>query len=230
MRPSRMRSEHVKSAATIVMALCALIVTAFVVRRELRPSARSEARSPVRVEEDWAEYATSGHSLGPPGAPVTIVEFSDFQCSFCRGFAFFHDSLTSLGFPVRVIYRHYPLPIHRHAVAAVRASECAEVQGHFKSMHAALFARQDSIGVAPWWRYARTAGVRDSASFQACMESNGPIAALARDTIAGKRLNVRGTPTLLIQELRVDGLPTFDSLLVYIQRAASKSARATDRT
>lgn len=176
------------------------------------------------MEKDWAQYTLGGHLLGLSDAPVTIVEFSDFQCPFCRRFAVFHDSLRKLGHRVKVVYRHYPIPTHQFAIAAARASECAAAQGLFEPMHAALFAHQESIGVAPWSRFARTAGVQDSTTFQTCMNSTDPVKAMTDDTVAGKRLKVRGTPTLLIHDLRVDGLPSFDSLLVYVERAAQKAS------
>jgi protein-disulfide isomerase len=195
-----------------------------VVRNELRGFRANTPRALVETEKDWAEYALGGHSLGPLDAPVTIVEFSDFQCPFCRGFANFHDSLTKLGYPVRVVYRHSPGPGHQFAIAAARASVCAEAQGRFEQMHDALFAGQPSIGDSTWSSFARTAGVPDSAAFHACIESEAPVQALADDTLAGTRLNVRGTPTLLIHDLRVNGLPDFDSLLAYVRRAAAQTS------
>lgn len=219
--------EWIQNAATALMVTCAVVITVAVLRRELgRGSERTFA--PVRVEKDWQEYALSGHSLGPSDATVTIVEFSDFQCPFCRRFATFHDSLTKLGVRVKVVYRHFPLPAHQFAIAAARASECGAAQGRFDAMHAALFAHQESIGVAPWSTFARAAAVRDSAAFHFCMMSTDPVAALAVDTAAAKRLQVRGTPTLLIHDLRVDGLPIFDSLLVYVQRAEESVRSRSD--
>jgi protein-disulfide isomerase len=198
-----------------------------VVRRELRPPSQQSGvvDERVSIERAWETYAAEGHSIGPPDATVTIVEFSDFQCSFCRGFAVYYDSLRSLGVDVRVVYRHFPLPGHRFAIDAVRASECAAEQGRFDRMHAALFARQDSIGVASWLSFADAAALPDSAAFESCVASARSIDALVRDTSAARRLQVRGTPTLLIHDIRVNGLPQFDSLQAYVMRAADRRVR-----
>jgi protein-disulfide isomerase len=108
-----------------------------------------------------------------------------------------------------VVYRHLPAQGHSHAVGAVRASECAAVQGRFAAMHAALSRNADSIGVKSWAWFARAAAVPDSAQFAA--DAN--------------RLRIRGTPTIMVHNQRYDGLPPFDSLLAYVDRARSSRDR-----
>jgi protein-disulfide isomerase len=164
-------------------------------------------------------YANTGHVLGPKTAAVTLVEFSDFECPFCARFAAYMDSLHSLGADVRVVYRHFPAARHEFALPAIRASECAAEQDKFEAMHASLFRSNDSIGAASWWWFAKNAGLQDSARFHSCMERSGPIPALMRDTLDARRLGAKGTPTLLIHDIRLNGLPSFDSLRAYIDRA-----------
>jgi len=82
------------------------------------------------------------------------------------------------------------------AFTAVGASECADAQGDFQRMHAALMANPDSIGVARWGWFADLSLVPDSVQFRVCMTSNKAIASLARDTIAARALKIQGTPTL----------------------------------
>ena len=86
-------------------------------------------------------------------------------------------------------------------------------------MHNALLAAPDSIGVAPWEWFAKRASLRDSVAFARCMTSAEPIPTLAKDTIDGRKLKIRGTPLLLIGKLRLEGAPTLDSLKAYIARA-----------
>jgi protein-disulfide isomerase len=214
--------ERLRTAATVIMALCAVLISAVAIRRAPTVAA---ARSLVETERDWANYAGGGHSMGEASAAVTIIEFSDFQCPFCRRFATYRDSLQTLGVDVRVVYRHFPIPTHQFAAAAARASECAANQGRFEAMHNALFGRQDSIGVASWWRFAQDAGVADSTAFELCMRSSATIKTITDDSIAAAKLGVSGTPTLLIHDVRVNGAPTFDSLLAYIRRAAQDGSR-----
>lgn len=204
-----MKKDVLANAATAVLAICALIVTTLVVRRELGSSAPPPSTievprgSPV---ENWREYASQGHSMGPANAPVTVVAFSDFQCPACKMFA---DSVQVLRqrHPgrVRVVYRHFPLQRHPFAVAAARASDCAAAQGRFEQFHDALFAAQDSIGVRDWTRFATTAGVRDLDAFRSCVDDTAPSASLARDTAMARRLGVTATPTLLLNGTRVNG-------------------------
>lgn len=165
--------------------------------------------------------------MGPPAAPVTVVVFSDFQCPFC---AVLMKRLRTLRdrYPreIAVVYRHFPLPVHSYAVAAVRASECAAAQGRFEQFHDALFAAQDSIGVVPWDGFATTAGITDLPAFQACNARTDPIPALARDTLAGKRLDVTATPTFLVNQTRLQGAAPLDTLEAYVRRALQSDRAA----
>jgi protein-disulfide isomerase len=213
-------TSKLTNVTNALLVVCALVLTTLLVRRELfAPPSRQPSLGPS-IQKDWQKYASSGHIMGRPDAPVTIVEFADFECPYCRQFGRDVDSLHSLGKNFKVVYRHFPLGIHRFALAAVRASECAADQGRFDTMHRALYTFSDSLGLAPWAWFARTAGVTDSAKFADCVSSHAPLAALARDTAAGNRLSITGTPVLLIGQLRTRGLPNFDSLAAYIDRAS----------
>jgi len=214
-----MADSRVGKGLTILLVSCALITTGLTIRREFAEGARAEA-SGSSIQKDRQLYAQAGHVLGPSDAPVTIVEFSDFQCPFCAKFTSYVDSLRTLGVQFRVVYRHLPSPRHQFAMAAVRASECASTTGQFEQMHDALFERHDSIGTVPWTSFAVRAGIADTIAFKACIARPDPIQALVTDTLAARRLGVTGTPTLLINDLRLRGLPSFDSLRVYVLRAA----------
>lgn len=215
------QKDRLLNLAVGVLTLCALVVTGLVVRRELASEPARVAEQPEVVPE-WRAFAAGGHRMGPADAPVTIVEFSDFQCPFCRVLA---DRLRTIRerYPeqVAMVYRHYPLQIHPFALPAVRASECAAAQGRFAAFHDALFARQDSLGIVPWTRFATAAEVPDTAAFRRCADESGAIPALARDTLAGSRLNVTGTPTLLINNVRFGGVPPLDTLDAYVKAALS---------
>jgi NhaA family Na+:H+ antiporter len=216
-----MSADRLTSLATGVLACCAVAVTAVLVRHEFAPPVRTNSGAAVPVAQpDWAQYATAGHSPGPLDAKVTIVEFGDFECPYCRRFSVLADSLRWRGKSFRVVYRHFPLTSHRFALPAVRVSECASQQGKFDEMYAALYSHPDSLGLAPWSWFGHQAHIPDSVRFATCVRDTKPIAGLARDTVDGNRLGVTGTPTLLIGNLRVSGVPSFDSLSAYIDRAA----------
>lgn len=213
------KTEAFQNVVTGLLALCALAVAGTVVHREFfaraPPTGQGTTRPPV---QKWAEYAVEGHRIGPAAARVVIVEFSDFQCPYCRRTAARLDTLRA-EFPVDValVYRHFPLNIHEHAVAAARASECAAEQGRFWQMHDALYKGQDSIGAVGWDRFASDARLPDPSSFRRCFaHSSAPR--VARDTVAAKRLGVRSTPTMLINETWVEGSVPLDSLRALVRR------------
>jgi protein-disulfide isomerase len=218
-------SQRSSRLAEIVLALCAVVVTGLVARRELFPS-QAPAPSAPRAQQvrDWRPYAAAGHEMGPAGAAVSIVVFSDFQCPACRALA---SSLKAIRaeFPRDVIvkYRHAPLPIHPFAVAAARASECAAHQNRFEQFHDALFLDQPTIGLAPWTRFATAAGVPDVAGFEQCMAAAAPSPVIARDTMDAHRLQVAATPTLLVNDLKLVGVPPMDTLRAVVNRAVAAS-------
>lgn len=142
--------QRVANAALVVLAACAVVLTALVVRREFivrdEDAGSAEAIRPTRIS-DWRRFGGVGHRFGPATAPVTIVEFSDFQCPYCR---IAWDTLRILRarYPTQVtlVYRHYPLQgIHPRALEAASAAECAGAQGLFERFHDVLFLRQESL-------------------------------------------------------------------------------------
>lgn len=216
-----MSAERLLNVAVAALTACALVTTGLVVRRELF-TPRAASAAPTQVSS-WRGFAREGRRMGPAGAPVTVVVFSDFQCPYC---AVLMERLKTLrsSHPadVAVVYRHFPVTGHTHAVAAARASECAGDQGRFEAYHDALFAAGDSIGVVPWERFAAAAGVPDLPRFRACAAGTAPLPALARDSAAARELRVSGTPTLLINGLRMVGAPPMDSLEAYVRRARAE--------
>jgi protein-disulfide isomerase len=110
-------------------------------------------------------------------------------------------------------------------MGAARASDCAAAQGRFVAYHDALFARQDSIGLVAWSRFAAAADVRDLPAFQACAADSAPSPRIDSDVAAGKRLRVTGTPTLLINGLRFQGAMPADTLASHVRRALRDLAR-----
>lgn len=219
-----MNTDRLLSVAVALLTVCALVTTGLVVRRELGSPATAASATTIRIPS-WQAFASEGHRMGPADAPVTIVVFSDFQCRYC---AVLMDRLRTLrnAHPsaVSVVYRHFPIATHEHAIPAARASECAGDQGRFEAFHDALFAARDSIGVSPWDRFAAEAGIPDLPRFSECASRTGPVPALAKDTVAAKQLNVTGTPTMLINGLRLQGAIPMDSLETVVRQALRSSA------
>lgn len=161
--------------------------------------------------------------MGPPNARATIVVFADFQCPYCAVLTVQLRKLR-LSNPdnIAIVYRHFPIADHPSALAAATAAECAAAQGRFAEFHDTLFSRQHSIGTTSWSRFASISGVPDSSAFSACMSTPDTMPAILRDISAGRSLGAQGTPTFLVNDLRFDGVPPFDTLQAYVQAAATR--------
>lgn len=217
------KNSWISSAANAVLAVCAVIVTGLVVRKEFFASGPGASIPYTRVST-WRAFGEGGHRMGPENAPVRIVVFSDFQCPACRVLAAHLKTIRAEDANLEVIHRHAPLGKHAEAIPAARASDCAGAQGRFEAYHDALFAAQDSIGTTRWEAIARKAGVPDLAAFARCISAVRADGPLARDTLAAKQLDVTGTPTYLLNDLRFVGAPPLDSLRAQVARARRAAA------
>ena len=139
---------------------------------------------------------------GDKNAPVTVVEFSDFQCPFCS--RFFRQTLPQLDKEyiktgkIKLVYRDYPLVrIHPNAFKAAEAAQCAGDQGMFWQMHDRLFANPKSLGEKDLPGHAKSLGL-DAAKFKACLDSGQKKAGVRADIADAVKAGVRGTPTFLI--------------------------------
>lgn len=212
-----MNGKRLSDAVTIVFTLCAVAVVSALVHREYFP--RTQARElHSRSIVNWEAYANTGQRVGPQDASVTITEFSDYQCPFCRTFSFVVDSVMQHhGGKVAHVYRHFPnLRLHPHAMNASRASLCAGKQGAFQPMHALLFKEQEVIGIKPWATFASEAGVAEIGLFEHCMRDTLVTREIERDMKAGRELGVNGTPTFLVNEVMIVGAlkrPVLDSII-----------------
>lgn len=149
-------------------------------------------------------------SRGPDDAPVTIVEFTDYECPFCR--QHFRQTMPTLlarfGDRVRYVIMNYPLAaIHEQAVTAAEAAECAGDQGRFWDYHDALFA-SDSLTKKTYTRIATTLGL-DRRAFAACLDHHAHAERVARHVALGDSLGVTGTPTIFINGRMIDGAQPF---------------------
>ncbi len=202
-----------------VLVVCALVVTALLVRRELFTPAAAGGSSAQRSSVSaWRSYIDPAREEGENDAPVTLVEFSDFQCPFCREFAgTVKAARQHFGAKVAFEYRHYPLTaVHPYARVAAIAAECARRQDRFSAFHDALFAGQDSMGHWPWATYAHDAGVADTARFLHCLADSTTADIVDGDLRAGAALGVRGTPTLLVNDQLISGTLPRDQLIAVI--------------
>ncbi len=157
-------------------------------------AAQSPVRTPYRI-------AVAGAAVrGSNDAPVTIVEFSDFQCPYCAKAAHTVDEVLK-AYPrdVSFVYKNFPLPMHANAEPAARAALAAGRQGKFWDMHDQLFAHSGDLSPATLERIARTLGL-DVARFQTDMSAPEVKEQLDLEIRQGKWAGVRGTPTFFIND------------------------------
>ena len=161
-------------------------------------------------------------TLGPKNAPVTIVEFSDFQCPFCsRVVPTLHDLEKQYEGKVRVIFKHQPLPFHNNAKLAAAASMAAHEQGKFWEMHDKLFANQQALDRPNLERYAGELGLNVD-KFKAALDSNKFDAYIAADSQEGSRVGANGTPTFFINGRQVVGAQPIDAFKAVIDDELKK--------
>lgn len=222
--------DRIETLVSVVLGLCALVVTGMLVQRHFFPGEAAEHSFGLRESvpptvAEWRDYAAEGHVRGSRDATVTIVAFSDFQCPACRIFAeYVPELLDTFGEDVAVVYRHFPMPSHPYAIPVARASECAAAQGGFERFHDAVYAWQDSLAAWPARRFAELAAVSDLDAFERCQGASAPVPALERDTLAGLRLAVTGTPTLLVNGRRLNGVPPLPVLKGHIREELRETA------
>jgi len=165
-------------------------------------------------------------SRGPDDAPVTIVEFTDYECPFCRRHAteILPAVLARYGDTVRYVVRNFPLAaLHPFAIAAAEAAECAYGQGHFWEYHDALLSETGPLSDAGIRARAAAVGL-DLASFEGCRHGEEARTAVARDLLDGWELGVNGTPTLFINGRRLRGAKSAEELERYIALALKDTA------
>ena len=157
---------------------------------------------PYRLQFDNAKAPT----LGKADAPITLVEFSDFQCPFCKGMApTLKEVAEKLGDKVKIVYRQYPIAsIHPFAVKAAEASLCANEQGKFWELHDAMFEDQKKLAVTDLKATAVRLGM-DGKKFDTCLDSGRYVEQVQNDLREGQRAGVTGTPAVFINGIEVPG-------------------------
>jgi Na+/H+ antiporter NhaA len=172
------------------------------------------------------------HVLGPPDAAVTLVEYGDYECPYCKSASVVIPQLLErFGGRLRFVARHFPLPdVHPNAALAAEAVEAAGVQGKFWEMHHLLFSRQDHLQLGDLLRYAGELGL-DVAAFESDLVSARFGDRIAADVEGAETAGVAGTPTFFINDRRYVGAYDVDSLDGAVQEALRdvESRRSPDR-
>jgi protein-disulfide isomerase len=169
---------------------------------------KKEREEAFRVRFDPSKVKTlvveGSPSLGPPDAPVTIVEWADFECPFCRlVYPLLEDLVKRFDGQVRLVYKLYPLASHPHGEIAARAAIAAMNQGKFWEMHHMLFDNQERLEQADLERYAKELGL-DLVRFRKDLTSDETSAHVERDKKQAEGVGLEGTPMIFINGREVD--------------------------
>ena len=174
---------------------------------------RSKYKTRILMDVARIDVAEAGSpAKGPAKAPVTIIEFSDFECPFCgRVNPSIEEAMHTYGDQIRVVFRQFPLNIHPRAPKAAEAALCANDQGKFWEMHDAMFADQKKLEIADLKAKAGALGL-DQAKFDACLDGGTMAARVAADLADGQKAGVTGTPAIFINGRVISGAVPFADL------------------
>jgi Na+/H+ antiporter NhaA len=171
---------------------------------------------PVDLERD--------HYRGPADAPVTLLEYGDFECPYCgQAEPVIRELLSDFG-DLRYVWRHLPLnDVHQHAQVAAEAAEAAAAQGSFWEMYDVLLAHQDALTVRDLIRYAEELGL-DVERFRAALRKRKYASRIAEDVDSADQSSVSGTPTFFINGRRHYGAYDIPTLSAEVRAARARAA------
>jgi Na+/H+ antiporter NhaA len=210
-------------------ALCATVVTWVVVRATALLPPRRRLRALLGTAESIIDLAAPvepdrDHVRGPEKAPVTVVEYGDFECPYCgRAESVVRELLADYG-DVRYVWRHLPLnDIHPQAQLAAEAAEAAAAQGRFWEMHDLLLDRQDALRPRDLVRYAGDIGL-DVERFRADLRRHTGAGRISEDVDSADLSGVSGTPTFFVNGRRHVGAYDIATLSAAVRGARKRAA------
>jgi len=194
-------------------------------RRQFVGELRTRAGVKILLSAPRAAVDTArGPSKGSPAAPITIVEFSDFQCPYCRQVI---DTLKRIeeryAEKVRFVFRDFPLAMHQDAPKAAEAAACAHEQGQFWAMHDKLFATQSNLRVPDLKRTARDLGL-NGAEFDNCLDSGKFESQWQQNRAEGQKYGVSATPTFFINGRMVTGALPYQAFSAIVEEELVRTA------
>lgn len=205
------RRELLPNIFTGILVVCAVIVTSLTVHQFIVN--RSTSMPPTHHIDGWRKLLAGRKvSLGSEGAKIQIIEFSDYQCPYCRDL---EKNLRTLverkKADVSITRYDYPLTqIHSFAYKAAVASKCAESQGVVEPYQAELFS--SNLADVDWTDLAKKAGVPDVTEFSSCLKESKTASLVDNDIKTADRLGVQQTPTLVVNGNVIPGMESLESL------------------
>ncbi len=214
-----------RDQATVGVLLAAVLATAVgwvVFRAAARFGGQTDADLPRRL--DPPVDARRDNIRGAPGAPLTLVEYGDFECPFCsRATGVTRELRARFGPDLRYVFRHLPLSdVHPHAEFAARAAVAAQRQDRFWEMHDILFAHQDQLEFEDVVGYASELGL-DVETFLRDLEADETAAVVRADLASAEASGARGTPTFFVGGRRHVGPHDTETLATALEASRNRS-------
>lgn len=165
------------------------------------------------------------HVLGPADGPVTVLEYGDYECPYCRGAARdVHRLLDRYPGKIRFVFRSFPIPqLHPHAEQAAEAAEAAAAQGKFWQMYELLLRPSSSLDIDSLLGYADRLGL-DTGRFENEVRGSVYAARVGQDVSEGVRNGVNATPKFYVDGVRIDGKVPLEGLVEAVHRAVTQAA------
>jgi protein-disulfide isomerase len=171
------------------------------------------------------QVASHNPVRGDVAAPISIIEFSDYQCPFCqRVTPTLQQVRDTYGAKVKIIFKDFPLPNHAQAFKASEAAHCAGEQGKYWEMHDKMFANQGALEVPALKASAAALGL-SAAEFDQCLDSGKFANVIREDMAQGEKLGVNSTPTLYINGRPLIGAQPFEAFKQAIDEELAKNKK-----
>ena len=186
------------------------------------PSPSPQVQGAVAPVQDFS-ITKDDHVRGEFEAPITLVEYSDFECPFCeRHYPTLKKILSDYAGQVRLVYKHFPLGFHPNAQKAAEASECADEQGKFWEYHDKLFANQPGgYGLDKFKQWAEDLDL-NVAKFNDCLDAGKYAGKVQADETDGQGRGVQGTPATFVNGQLVSGAVPYESFQSVIDQILNK--------
>jgi protein-disulfide isomerase len=187
---------------------------------------KAKYKTTVSLKPPVVEVSAAGRpARGPDKAPITIIEFSDYQCPYCkRAHVTVEQVMQTYGDKVKLVYRDYPLPFHENARPAAEAAACANAQGKFWEYHQKLWGASD-LSTEKLKAMAGEIGL-DQKKFDECLAKQEFKAVIDKDIADGASVGVSGTPAFFINGRMLSGAQPFEKFKEVIDEELARSSKS----
>lgn len=187
-------------AINIVLVLCALTITFFIIKKEF-----SASNNRQKKVEHWENLIRNERTVGNPNSDIKIILFSDYNCPYCKIMnSTLYDLLKSRN-DIYIMYYEYPGEHNKSSFEAALSSLCAGYQNKYLEYHKILFDRPDLLESKDWQKIAYLAGVEDQITFAKCLNEKLSEDELINEIAVAKNFDIKYTPSIIINGYLIEG-------------------------